>query len=143
MIKNKGFYNVSQLFSLLKICSKNNYSMISIKTSSDEYFELKANEPISKNIDEFLESLLEFPYKTTEGHLTIKINIREDFDYKKMMLTKKFEFKNELKQLANCLFIDNGEQFCIIDEVLEDENFIRVEPVNNFVYSKFPLGNNE
>lgn len=143
MIKNKGFYNVSQLFSLLKICSKNNYSMISIKTSSDEYFELKANEPISKNIDEFLESLLEFPYKTTEGHLTIKINIREDFDYKKMMSTKKFEFKNELKQLANCLFIDNGEQFCIIDEVLEDENFIRVEPVNNFVYSKFPLGNNE
>lgn len=38
MIKNKGFYNVSQLFKRLKIFSKNNYSRISIKTSSEECF---------------------------------------------------------------------------------------------------------
>lgn len=90
-------YNVSQLFNLLKIYSKNNYSKISIKTSSDEYFELKVNEPISQNIDEFLESLLEFPYRTTEENVTITMNISEDFDYKKMMFVKKFESKNELK----------------------------------------------
>lgn len=127
MHTNMGFYNVSQLFKLLKICSKNNYSRISIKTSSEECFELKANEPISKNIYEFLESLVEFKTETTEEHIIIKINIKEDFNRKKRMFNKKFEYRNELNQFANCLFIDNGEQFSIIDEVLEDENYIRVQ----------------
>lgn len=142
MNKNMGFYNVSQLFKLLKICSKNNYSRMSIKTSSEECFDLIANEPISKNIYEFLESLVEFKHETTEEHIIIKINIKEDFDYKKKRFIKKFEYRNELNQFANCLFIDNGERFSIIDEVLEDENYIRVQVPKYFyryLYNNVPL----
>lgn len=122
MIKNKDFYNISQLFNLLKICSKNNYSMISIKTSSDEYFELKANEPISKNIDEFLESLLKFPHKITEEHVTIKIINDEYVDYSTLKRTEKYKFIKELNQLSECIFIDNGKHYHIIDEIIGNEH---------------------
>lgn len=132
MNKNFNLYNVAELIKLLNICSKNNYSMISIKKTYYECFELQSNQPISKNIGYFLASLSLFPSKAMGEHVFIKILINDYSDSTNSESKEKFKYIKELDQLTQCLFTNNGETFHIIEKLINTEDFIGVRVTKYF-----------
>lgn len=132
MNKNFNLYNVEELIKLLKICSKNNYSLISTKRTYYDCFELQSNQPISKNMDCFLASLLLFPRKTIGEYVFIKIIINDYSDSTNFESNEKFKYIKELDQLTQCLFTDNGETFHIIEKLINTEDFIGVKVTKYF-----------
>ncbi|MDB2158987.1 hypothetical protein PMX22_04155 [Clostridium butyricum] len=132
MNKNFNLYNVEELIKLLKICSKNNYSMISTKRTYYDCFELQSNQPISENIGYFLASLLLFQSKAIGEYVFIKIIINDYSDSTNSESKEKFKYIKELDQLTQCLFTYNGQTFHIIDKLIITEDFIGVRVTKYF-----------